>query len=59
MKFSELKKLIEDEVATVVAQPMREPEVPRAPKPVYRPVLKTEEEIDHALFYGGNKPEND
>ncbi len=59
MTKKELHKLIEDAVAEAISEPMREPEVYRAPKPVYRPVLKTELEIDDALFYGGNRPKEE
>lgn len=58
MTLSELKKLIEDEVSAAVSEPMREPQVVRAKKSIYKPVLKTEEEIDIALFHGGKKPDD-
>ena len=67
MTRSDLNKLIEDEVSSVITKPivaaesnsLREPQAYKPPRPVYRPVLKTEEEIDHILFYGGNKPEDE
>jgi len=59
MTLSELKKIIEDEVSAAIAEPMREPQVARPKKQVYRPVLKTEDEIDNALFYGGKKPDDE
>ncbi len=65
MTLKELKKLIEDEVAAAAAsstneinEPLREPQISRPRRPVYKPVLKTEDEIDIALFHGGKKPED-
>ena len=71
MTFTELKKLIEDEVSALEAtQPivanenemndpnvLREPQSYKPPRPVYRPVLRTEEEIDNMLF--GRKPDDE
>ena len=60
MTRKELNKMIEDEVAKILSEPLREPEIkvntPVAvqKKPVnYKPALQTEEEIDEMLF--GNK----
>lgn len=47
--------MVEDEVASVVKDPLREPEINK--KPTYRPVLQNEEDIDDMLFYTGNTPE--
>ncbi len=60
MTLSELKKLIEDEVSAAISEPLREPVVVRQQpkKKVYRPVLKTEDEIDDVLFYGGKRPDD-
>ncbi len=60
MTLSELKKLIEDEVSAAIFEPLREPVVVRQQpkKKVYRPVLKTEDEIDDVLFYGGKRPDD-
>lgn len=55
MNIKELLKIVEDEVASVVKDPLREPEINK--KPTYRPVLQNEEDIDDMLFYTGNTPE--
>ena len=55
MNIKEILKMVEDEVASVVKDPLREPEINK--KPTYRPVLQNEEDIDDMLFYTGNTPE--
>lgn len=59
MTLQELNKLIEDEVSSVVQRPfITEPEPENVPhRPRYKPVLKTEDEIDEMLFWAGKKPE--
>jgi len=58
MKYKQLLKLIEDEVASVVRTPLKEPEADK-PKPKYKPVLQNDEEIELYLFYGGHKPKEE
>lgn len=63
MNFEELKKMIDDEVSKVVEtqpkmeskQTLREPQIPKKKRPLYRPALKSEEEIDNALFFNKKK----
>lgn len=61
MTLSELQKMIDEEVAVVInattseAETMREPSFEK-PKPIYRPALKNEDEIDNYLFFAGKKP---
>lgn len=58
MTRKQLEKFIEEEVAKVAAEPLREPvkQVPVAPvmkRP--DPVLKNEEDVDNYLFRAGMK----
>ena len=58
MTLSELKKMIDELCSEAVAQPMREPEIPQQKRPVYRPVLQNEDDIDLYIFNAGTKPED-
>jgi len=55
MNKRDLFKLIEDEVSAVVNEPLTEPQ--KTQKPLYKPVLQNEDDIDDILFYTGNTPE--
>ena len=55
MNKRELLRMVEDEVAALIKDPVREPEQTR--KPQYKPVLRHEDDIDDMLFYTGNPPE--
>jgi hypothetical protein len=56
MTKKELLKMIEDEVASAVRKPLREPEIKKeAPKPINNSPALTEEEIDDMLFYTNKK----
>jgi len=58
MTLSELNKCIEEEVSAVVQQHevVTEPVRDQPKRPQYKPVLKTEDEIDEMLFWAGKKP---
>lgn len=59
MTRDDLLRLIDQEVNKLMSEPIREP-VKRNPIPqqiMYEPTLKTDEEIDEILFYGGKKEE--
>lgn len=57
MTKKDLLKIVEDEVASIVQNPLREPESPSNKKPQYKPVLQHEDDIDDMLFYTGNAPD--
>jgi len=60
MNRAELMKMIEDEVAKTVSEPLVEPIIQPVIKPTYapsKPVLNNEEEVDTYLFRAGNKKE--
>lgn len=62
MTYKELKKIIEDEVSAATPDKpeiWKEPTLPIPQRPRYKPVLRTEEEIDNMFFYAGDKPQED
>jgi len=56
MTKKDLLQMVEDEVASILKTPLREPEI-SSKKPSYKPVLQHEDDIDDMLFYTGNPPE--
>lgn len=61
MNREELLKLIDDEVAQVIREPLKEPVIQRpvVSKPVYHePVKRENDDLDEILFYGGKKDEH-
>ena len=57
MNLRELTAMIEDEVAKIVSEPLKEPQAQKK-KVTYKPVLQNEDDIDDYSFYAGNTPED-
>lgn len=55
MKREELLNIIDKAVSEVISKPVTEPQNFKNKKPIYKPVLETEEDVDEYLFYAGNK----